>query len=585
MKNEGSATERRVARERSARKQAEALLESKSRELYQTNQDLQHLTANLEKRVADRTHDLVVMKDQALAGNRAKSTFLANMSHELRTPISGIIGLAELMIEETVLTENHKLAEMIIESSEALLCIINQVLDLSKLEAEQWDREDSDFDLCKVVDEVTNTLSKQIATKHLVYGVLIDPSLTRYLHGDAGRLRQLLTNLLSNAVKFTEQGSVKLKVSRISSPEQELMVLFEVSDTGIGIREDDRSMVFQKFSQLEPGRARKNTGTGLGLSICKNMVEILGGEIGYNSSYGEGSTFWFSLPVRDSGRNPSSYAAAVTVVGLIASDEQRSIIDSQLKYLNISSNLFSSVAELRKWLDYESPPKQCNNVSLLVEQTLVPQLHDLAKLKNSNIDKLGDYRLVSICWGDAGDIQPSCSAGTSMSLPITYKKLFDLLEHDSPHDTLQFNGEKKTQPRQTNTPAGSILLVEDSPALQLATAAILKKLGFQVQLAANGRDAVEALKNTDFSLILMDIQMPEMDGLTATQLIRDLEPKLKSQIPIIALTAFAMKGDEETFLQAGMDDYLTKPIRLEALKSALKRWLPLSESIQGNSNF
>lgn len=573
MSNEGTAMERRVARERAARKQAEALLETKSRELYQTNQELQHLAANLEKLVEERTCDLVKMKDQALAGNRAKSVFLANMSHELRTPISGIIGLAELILKKPSAVEHHNLAEMIVETSEGLLLIINQVLDLSKLEASQWDLEERDFDLCKIVDDVTNTLTRQIAQKQLCYGAILDPSLPRHLHGDAGRLRQLMTNLISNAVKFTESGSVTVKVGKIAVPEQQLMLQFTVSDTGIGIKEDDHPLIFQKFSQLEIGRTRKNTGTGLGLSICKTMVEILGGKIGFSSTYGKGSAFWFTLPLNLAHQQLQDDIPTVAVVGLIADPCQRSMISSQLDYLNVTTQMFASLPELWQGLQNEAF-EDASRVVVLADPQLASQLAEATSAEQGALAALGPYRLACLFW-DTSTEQPSISGCSALALPVTFKKLLDTLQFDDQRKRPGIKSEEQSPKDSVAT--GSILLVEDSAPLQLVTKTLLKKLGFRVRLAANGRDAVEAIKAEQFDLVLMDIQMPEMDGITATQLIRKMELRQTSRLPIVALTAFAMKGDEENFLQAGMDDYLTKPIRLPELKRVLRRWLALED--------
>lgn len=564
--------EKRFQRERSARKQAETLLENKSAELYQSNQNLQHLAENLEKLVAERTSELLDMKEQALAASRAKSAFLANMSHELRTPISGIIGLAELIIKPTPATDYRSLASMILDASEGLLSIINQVLDLSKLEAKRWHPEETDFDLCKIVDDVTTTMSTIIDQKHLAYGAFIDSSVPRLLQGEAGRLRQLLTNLVSNAVKFTKSGSVTVNVAKTYENGQDVMLRFEVVDTGAGISVEDYPLVFEKFYQLESAQKSKHTGTGLGLSICKMMVELLGGEIGFKSTLGEGSAFWFTLPMQKSLKAPAPVAPDIFVAGLIANDVQRAAINAQLEYLQIPSSLHSSIEQLLEWSRRECPTRAARVFILIDADTLSNAEHWLKNIVSNFAP--GECELVCVSWEEAHENSRSKCDSRLLTLPVTYKKLLTMV------------GGKHVKSRTDEKPATScssasgchILLVEDSPALQLVAKAMLTKLGVQVQLEANGRDAVEAVRRGDFDLVLMDIQMPIMDGMMATAHIRELQATKKAQIPIVALTAYAMKGDDQQFLEAGMNDYLTKPIRLEQLQRVFDRWLPEFDS-------
>lgn len=561
------AMEKRFQRERSARKQAEALLETKSGELYQSNENLKHLADNLENLVAERTRELVEMREQALAGSRTKSAFVANMSHELRTPISGIIGLAELIIEQSSTTDYRDLAAMILDAAEGLLSIVNQVLDLSKLEAKQWDSESSNFDLCQVVDHATTALSPLIGKKKLAYGAFIDPSVPRLMLGEAGRLRQLLTNLISNAVKFTERGSVIVNVAKVYEHDQDVTLRFEVVDTGVGFGVEDYPLVFDKFQQLESSQTSKHSGTGLGLSICKMMVELLGGEIGFDSILGEGSTFWFTLPMQSSPKVVPPVAPDIFVAGVVANDVQRAAINAQLGYLKIPSSVYSSTEEFLAWCQHDSPTGKCR-IFLLIDADTLSNSEHLLKTIVSDLAPNECERVCVAC--ENADSNSHDNIGCSfLTLPVTYKKLFTMVERK------HFKSWSDETPAISCNNASSyrILLVEDSPALQLVAKAMLTKLGLQVQLATNGRDAVEAVRNGHFDLVLMDIQMPEMDGITATRHIRNLQAPEKAQIPVIALTAYAMKGDEQKFLEAGMNDYLTKPIRLDHLQRIFGHWL------------
>ncbi len=573
MSTVDDAMEKRFQRERSARKQAEVLLENKSRELYQSNKELQNLAENLEKLVEERTRELVKMKEQALAASQAKSAFLANMSHELRTPISGIIGLAELIITPTPTSDYRELASIILNTSEGLLSIVNQVLDLSKLEAKRWDPEETDFDLCNIIDDVTNTLSVMISRKRLSFGVFIDSSVPRFLQGEASRLRQVLINLVSNAVKFTEHGSITINVTKTFENDHGATLRFEVVDTGVGICPGDYPSVFEKFHQLESARTKKHNGTGLGLSICKMIVELVGGEIGFDSVGGEGSTFWFTLPFQIA-RHPSEFSSPnILVVVLIANDIQRTAIHAQLDYLQIPSSLHSSITELLSWSEHQGLEGECRTF-LLVDAHTLSNSGQLLQDIVSNLAP-GKCKVVCVAWDNAGKIRHHDHGIDEdyLTLPVTYKNLLSMVETKR----LGLPNDGQASKKKPESYRYRILLVEDSPALQLVAKAMLTRLGAQVQLETNGSDAVEAVKNGDFDLVLMDIQMPEMDGMTATRLIRELQAPEKAQIPIVALTAFAMKGEDKLFLQAGMNDYLTKPIRLDQLQRVLDRWLSDSD--------
>jgi len=563
--------ERRLERERLARKQAEALLEAKSLDLYEANRELRALADNLEELVEQRTTQLKQAHDAALSANRAKSAFLANMSHDIRTPMSGIIGMSELLLDSTLTAEQRHQAQVILDSSRSLLTLLNDILDLSKLESGKLELDTRDFDLYALLDGVMDTLTIPAGCKRLEVGVIPDVSVPRWLHGDPVRLRQVLMNLVGNAVKFTDAGEVTIAVRLLTDDPQRMQLRFDIADTGIGIPEKQRHRLFQKFSQLDYHSARRHEGTGLGLAISKDLVQLMSGEIGVDSTPGHGSTFWFTTVVRGAAATSDTEKtySGIRVAGFVPGDTLRRIITSQLQTLGVQASLFAGSAALCAALREAAGRGECYQF-LLADHTHLPERLEQDLLAADPALCSTSLCRVSLDWADGLPHGKESQWDTVLSRPVTWRKLDGLLQLSREIA----NGGTVATERQSATGFDDyILLVEDSPALQLVARAKLEKLGCHVDVASNGREAIEAIENNDYGLVLMDIQMPEMDGMTATRRIRDMTAPGKASVPIIALTANAMKGDEEQYLAAGMNDYLTKPVDSTAVSQVLERWL------------
>jgi len=566
MSDKLTSLERRLERERLARKQAEQLLEEKSRELYVTNQELRELANNLEDLVVMRTAELQQARDDALSANRAKSAFLANMSHDIRTPMSGVIGMSELLLDTTLTAEQRHQAQVILDSSRSLLTLLNDILDLSKLESGKLELNLRDFDLYELLDGIMDTLTIPAGSKRLELGVIPHGTVPRRLHGDPVRLRQVLMNLVGNAVKFTDSGEVTVGLSVFEDGPDGAMLHFAIKDTGPGISDEDCGRLFKKFSQVDYKSTRRHQGTGLGLAISKDLVGMMGGGIGVDSEPGRGSTFWFTIPLQAaavSGKESSAFQG-MRVAGLIPGETLRNIIASQLQVLDVEARLFADPAALADELQQTTGRGEHYQL-LLADHS---HLSESAEREFLEIDPgLCGSALckVSLDWADGLPHGKETLWDTVLSRPVTWRKLTELL--------LPVTAATTQDVHDTALASGQILVVEDALPLQLVTRARLEKLGYQVQVASNGREAVAAMERSDFGLVLMDIQMPEMDGIAATRIIRSMSVAAKANTPIIALTANAMKGDEEEYLAAGMNGYLTKPIDRDSLINTLQHWM------------
>ncbi|ETR72101.1 MAG: Multi-sensor hybrid histidine kinase [Candidatus Magnetoglobus multicellularis str. Araruama] len=526
----------------------------------------------LEQQVRERTRDLVKARERAEALSKTKDQFLANMSHEIRTPMNGIMGIAQMLQKTDLNPQQHEYVQTIMGSSETLMTIINDILDLSKVEAGKLVLASEPLDIRAVIDNVVKVLSTKVYEKHLEFASIISAKIPRYFYGDSVRISQILMNLLGNAIKFTNSGEILLHATLVNITDNNATIRFEISDTGIGIPDSQKEMLFEPFSQIADNMLKKNVGTGLGLTISQKIARMMGGDIDFESIYTKGTTFWVTIQLKrcEPKDMPSHNYPKYRILLIDNYHHRRTVFREHLNLLNMTfdetSSIINGQAMLIDAMQSKTPYDYC-----FVDPDL-PIEKDFLFWQWLEKNPAQHTRMIATISPMVPEVVYSDIFFDQITKPVTYTGLCRVFKQES-----QSGHQKEKLDHQTQKEAHAlktILVVEDDPINQKVLQGILKQENFQVMHAFNGQEAIDLLEKMQCDLIFMDMLMPELNGLDTTKIIRDPQSRvLDHNVPIIAMTANAMSIHRQSCFDVGMNDFLTKPVSIKDVMAGVYKIL------------